>query len=711
MNSQHTNRLLGVSVFLCGCLLITGMVLIYRSILALQTSHERMVHVDWILIGLMGCLVFLAVIIYRSIRSNARLEEKLSGHNLDLEATLKEVSDYKYALDESAIVAITDQKGIIKHVNDNFLKISKYTKAELIGKDHRIINSGYHPKEFIRELWSTISNGRIWKGELRNRAKDGTIYWVDTTIVPFLNEVGKPYQYVAIRSDIAERKKAEADLRTSLREVSDYKYALDESSIVAITDQKGIIQYVNDNFCKISKYSREELLGQDHRIINSDYHPKEFIRELWVTIARGKIWKGELKNKAKDGTIYWVDTTIVPFLNESGKPYQYVAIRSDITLQKEAEEKLIRNERIYKAVASNIPGSVICLLDPAYRYFLVEGDILEKLGFSKGMLIGKKPDDILPEDQYSKFKDELERAFRGEVFSVETKRLDYILLSRYVPLKDDAKNIYAVMIIVLDITDLKKAENHIAELNAGLEKKINERTQQLESANKELEAFSYSVAHDLRTPLRAVAGYSTMIAEDYTDKLDAEGKRLLKELQYNTEKMGKLIDDLLTFSRLGRKPITKSTVDMRAVIASVQEDIGWHDAKIIMHNLHPIVADASLIRHVMVNLLSNAVKYSSKAKVPCVEISSEHNDHAVTYSVRDNGVGFDMEYAGKLFGVFQRLHPDEEFDGTGVGLAIVQRIVTRHGGKVWAQAKVNEGATFYFTIPDEDTHNIPEIKA
>ncbi|MBF6641985.1 PAS domain-containing sensor histidine kinase [Flavobacterium sp. J49] len=260
----------------------------------------------------------------------------------ELLGKIKELSYYRYALDESSIIAITDQKGIINHVNDNFCKISKYSREELLGKDHRIINSGYHKKEFIKYLWRTIAQGKIWKGELKNRAKDGTAYWVDTTIVPFLDNKGKPYQYVAIRSDITERKKAEEELLKKIKEISDYKYALDESSIVAITDQKGIITHVNDNFCKISKYSREELLGQDHRIINSAYHSSEFIKELWQTIANGKVWKGELKNKAKDGTAYWVDTTIVPFLNEHGKPYQYVAIRSDISERKKGEEKIAK---------------------------------------------------------------------------------------------------------------------------------------------------------------------------------------------------------------------------------------------------------------------------------------------------------------------------------------------------------------------------------
>src|ERR1044072_5478298 len=186
----------------------------------------------------------------------------------------------------------------------------------------------------------------------------------------------------------------ESALRKSVRESSDYQYALDESSIIAITDQKGIIKHANENFCRISKYSREELIGQDHRIINSGFHPKEFIRNLWATIANGKIWKGELRNKAKDGTIYWVDTTIVPFLDEKDKPYQYVAIRADITERKQVEERIIKSEKIYKTIASSIPGSVICLLDRDYRYLLIEGDMIEKIGYKKDTLLGAKAVDV-----------------------------------------------------------------------------------------------------------------------------------------------------------------------------------------------------------------------------------------------------------------------------------------------------------------------------
>lgn len=253
---------------------------------------------------------------------------------------INELVDLIYALDESTIVAFTDEKGKIISFNKKFCEVSKYSAAELIGKDHRIINSGFHSKGFMQDLWRTISSGSVWRGEIKNKAKDGTYYWVDTTIVPFLNEDGNPYKYLAIRKEITEYKRVLEELGKSVNKMADFQFALDSSSIVAITDQRGTIKYVNDQFCRISKFSKEELIGQDHRIINSGFHSREFFNNLWKTISAGEVWKGEIKNKSKDSTYYWVDTTIVPFLDEFNKPYQYLAIRHEVTQRKLAEEEI-----------------------------------------------------------------------------------------------------------------------------------------------------------------------------------------------------------------------------------------------------------------------------------------------------------------------------------------------------------------------------------
>lgn len=285
-------------------------------------------------------IVFVSVLILAGlIGSSALISKKLAV----TDTNLKDITD---ALNASAIVAITDPKGNITYVNDKFIEISKFSEAELLGENHSILNSGLHSKEFFKDMWRTIGSGQLWRGEIRNRAKDGSFYWVHTTIVPFLNSKGRPYQYVAIRSDITQRKQAESSLKETLKEVSDINFALDQSSIVAFTDEKGIIKSVNDKFCEISKYSREELIGQDHSLLNSGLHSKEFFKNLWKTIGSGKVWKGEIRNRAKDGSFYWVDTTIVPFLNETGKPYQYLAIRNDITEKKKSEEMLHRQDKL-----------------------------------------------------------------------------------------------------------------------------------------------------------------------------------------------------------------------------------------------------------------------------------------------------------------------------------------------------------------------------
>lgn len=259
-------------------------------------------------------------------------------------------------------------------------------------------------------------------------------------------------------------------------------------------------------------------------------------------------------------------------------------------------------------------------------------------------------------------------------------------------------------IVYANITERKVIEERIKKLNEELELKVRDRTKQLETVNKELESFSYSVSHDLRAPLRSVIGYSQMLEEDLGGKLDDANQQTLAGIKRNALRMNRLIDELLEFARFGKKELAKTTIDCASLVNQVVNDLTANEpnqTKIIVGSLPPLKADRQLITQVWVNLISNAIKYSKKKQAPLVEIGTQQRDNETIYFVRDNGAGFDMKYAEQLFGVFQRLHSVEEFDGTGVGLSIVKRIVTRHGGEVWAEAEVDRGAVFFFTIPAE----------
>jgi len=637
----------------------------------------------------------------QEIEQRQKAEEQFRSLNAKLDRLVMsrtaEISDYKYALDQSSIVAITDQKGIIRHVNDNFCRISKYSREELIGQDHRIINSGFHSKEFIRDLWVTIGNGKIWKGELKNKAKDGSTYWVDTTIVPFLTAEGKPRQYIAIRADITERKKAEEQqaLLASIINSSD-------EAILSI-GLDGVITSWNRGAARLFGYSPGEALGKNiSMLIASNRLSEEEL--IMKKVAMGEYIEQHITERLrKDSSIVQVSLNVAPLRDPDGNIVGGSGIARNITEQRNAEIKIRQSEKIFKTVASSIPGAIILLLDSECRYLLIEGDLLENLGYRKKDLLGQRAETVLMAEKYAEIKSYNDRVFSGETFSIERRLMDRDTLTRYVPLKDENGLVYTALILLIDVTELKKAQTQIAELNVSLENKVVERTEQLALVNKELEAFTYSVSHDLRAPLRIIDGFADILISEHADKLDEEGKRTLGIITSNARKMGQLIDDLLNLSHLGRQEVVTGRVDMnRLVKLAIDEQLLLYTGKapdIVADPLLPANCDHNLMLQVWINLISNALKYSGKQDQPVIHISSCGSGNSVVYSVRDNGVGFDMKYADKLFGVFQRLHKATEFEGTGVGLALVQRIIIKHGGRVWAESEKGKGAVFYFSLP------------
>lgn len=294
------------------------------------------------------------------------------------------------------------------------------------------------------------------------------------------------------------------------------------------------------------------------------------------------------------------------------------------------------------------------------------------------------------------------RAFRTVHHSASGAALAVEISSRFV----ETEGIRGFVVIVRDVSDVVAAEMRVRRLNEELERRVLERTAQLAEVNRELEAFSYSVSHDLRTPLRAIDGFSKILSSEHGSALDDEGRRLLEIIRSSTHQMGCLIDDLLEFSRAGRRELRKRSIDMtevvRAAAAGLTQDSQSSPVRFAIAELPPASCDAALIRQAWRHLLDNAVKFSRAKADATVEVGFRREQGRTIYFVRDEGVGFDMKYVGKLFGVFQRLHAQKDFEGTGVGLAMVRRIVHRHGGEVWAEGEVGRGATFYFSLPDAD---------
>ncbi len=257
---------------------------------------------------------------------------------------------------------------------------------------------------------------------------------------------------------------------------------------------------------------------------------------------------------------------------------------------------------------------------------------------------------------------------------------------------------------------LRESEQRYRLLNAELEQRVSDRTAQLQATNQELEAFSYSVSHDLRAPLRAIDGFSQILVEDYSAQLAPDALHFLDKVRDNTLRMAQLIDDLLKFSQVSRQELKLQTVDLSALVSEVLTDLraeqGDRQVEVIVDDLPAVEADPAMLKQAFVNLLSNALKYSRKREHAVIEVRYREENGEKIYSVRDNGAGFDMQYADKLFGVFQRLHSASEFEGTGVGLAIVQRVINRHGGRIWAEAEVDQGATFSFTL-NKNRNSLP----
>ena len=388
-----------------------------------------------------------------------------------------------FAIDKHSIIAKTDNKGLITYVNENFCKISGYSKEELIGKNHNLLNSGNKPKNYWKEMYKTISTGNIWQDEVKNKSKDGNYYWVNTTIVPHIGKDGKPESYISIRTDITEQK----ELSNALVK---HKFAIDQHAIIATTDVTGAITYANDKFCQISGYEQSELIGQNHRILNSQNQPASYWKAMYKTVSNGDIWKDQVKNIAKNGSYYWVDTSIIPFMDDSGKPNSYFSIRTDITYQKKIEE-ILSNQRF--AMEQH---SIIAFTDIKGSITYANDKFCQISGYTEEELIGQNHSILNSKNQPSDYWKEMYEILKTEGIwqdEVKNKRKDgtfYWVDTTVVSLLDSKGNIDSYISIRTDITKYKKIQEELKEHQDNLEKIVQNRTLELDQLNQKLKRLS-----------------------------------------------------------------------------------------------------------------------------------------------------------------------------------------------------------------------------
>jgi PAS domain S-box-containing protein len=503
-----------------------------------------------------------------------------------------------------------------------------------------------------------------------------------------------------------------AELRVQ-RSAAQYARSLIEASLdpLVTISPEGKITDVNQATEHATGMIRRELIGTDF----SDYFTEpDKAREGYQQVLReGSVTDYPLALRQVSGKVMEVLYNASVYRNEKGDVSGVFAAARDITERKKAEQEVVhlglRNQLILDSAGEGIYG-----LDIDGRCTFVNPVASQMFGFTVDEFIGRhfhpmvhhtKPDGSpYPKEECPVLAAYKQGAVhRGEDMYWRKDGSSFPVEFISTPILEAGK-ITGAVVAFRDITDSKRAEEELRKYHEQLEELVRERTGQLETANKDLEAFAYSVSHDLRVPLRAIDGFSHQVLKRYEDKLDDEGKRYLNVVRDNTKKMSQLIDDILAFSRMGRLGLSVSEVNMEELVHAVFEELkptlAERELTIEIKPLPLCHGDPSMLRQVLVNLLGNAIKFSRPKDAALIEVGGYAEGAENIYYIKDNGAGFDMQYADKLFGVFQRLHGVAEFEGTGIGLAIVKRVITRHGGRVWAEGKVDEGATFYFSLPD-----------
>jgi PAS domain S-box-containing protein len=554
--------------------------------------------------------------------------------------------------------------------------------------------------------------------EFEEYTKEGETIWVEGQMSFLRDARGKAIGIVGVSRDITSRKLnelkvqvSENALRTTIDSISDSLHVIGKDYKIELYNNAFI------NWC-LKLNTSDNILGKN-LIEICPFLTIRAMQEYEQVFTDGQIRISEETLFVENIEII-TETRKIPIF-ENNQVVRVLTIIRDISDSQKLEKQIRSNEIQLRSIMGNTPDIIFRMntdLDILYLNPAVE----REFGISLQKTRGKNFKTLdLNENTLKNWCNAISEAINTTlpvifIISYPTESGLKYYTGRVIPEIDSEQKVISVLSILRDITEIKKAEAQVLNMNVELEKRVIERTASLEAANKEMESFTYSVSHDLRTPLRALDGFANILLEDYQIQLDEEGKMLLMSIISNTHKMGKLIDNLLEFSRAGKSELRMQKINMKELFLSVSEELVTPEfkkrTKIKIHPLPIAWGDEKMIRQVLINLIENALKYSTPKPIIEIEAGANINEEKIVYYIRDNGVGFEMKYVNKLFNVFQRLHAASEFEGTGVGLAIVKQIIQCHGGKVWAESEVDNGSAFYFSLPlknDSQTKNISKI--
>jgi PAS domain S-box-containing protein len=621
-------------------------------------------------------------------------------------------------------IIFTNPEGIIQSFNAAAERMLGYSAKEVIGKVSPLI---FHDQKELEKQAATISE--IWgrkispgmgvfiteaiqgmpnEQEWTYLRQDGFRFPVLLSVTTIYDHQQQIVGFVGIGKDITATKQAEQKLRRTIKELSDFKYALDQAAIVAITDSQGVITYANEKFSEISQYPQSELIGQTHKIVNSGYHSRQFFAELWSTISLGHVWRGEIQNRRQDGSVYWVDSTIVPFLDDQRQPVQYLAICTDITDRREAEKKLKHQLAVIEAAVDGI-----AILENNILTYVNQA-LLQLFGYENSAeLLGKNW-------QESLYSEEESLRFEQEVFPVLMQQ--YHWQGEAIATRKNGTTFHeglsltlteggALICVCRDISDIKKAEQELRKINECL----NLTNAELQRATRLKDEFLANMSHELRTPLNAILGMSEGLQEEIFGEINPRQQKAIATIETSGRHLLELINDILDLSKVesGKLELQLSSVPIKDLIEStlpfVRQQAIRKNINLTVNlpdNLGSIFVDELRISQVLINLLNNAIKFTPDGGNVHLEAYLEAANLVI--SVIDNGIGIASEDMGKLFQPFVQIDSklNRQYNGSGLGLSLVRRLIEMHNGQVFLTSEVGKGSCFTVKLPHQQFHQV-----